>query len=203
MAESELWEAGLTDSEKLFVLEYCRSFNLTKAYKAAHPDAAAGSMRANAGVMRRRLDGAISKLAAELVRGHRAELEAQLIQIYRARATYQASDLYDKEGFLKPADELGDLNYVIDEVAAFEVTIGKGPKRKKIIKFQPKKLADRNANLDKLDRIIALIKPEDRAGEGAGGYVLLPQNMTTEKWIELYGSGKAKNTDKKADHSKE
>lgn len=191
---SELWEEGLNGPDKLFVLEYCRSYNIYKAYRVAHPDAGDASVRGNAARVKKRLEDAISKLMAELVKGHRAELEAQLLMIYRVRGTYDIHDLYDDKGFLKPPDELQELCYVVDEVSAFEVVEGRGKKRKKTIRFQPKKLANRQENLDKLDRIISLIKPEDRAGEGGGGgFVLLPQNMTTEDWIAKYGSGSSKN----------
>ena len=194
----EFWAVGLSGRDRVFVQEYCVHYSAARAYRAAHPDATEQSVSNNAYKSRARLSKPISLYAAAVTKNIREELENQLLQIYRVRATYRAADLYTDEGYLKPPDELGELAYVVDTVTPYILSEGRGAKRTKRLVYEAKELANRQANLDKLDRIIGLINPEDRLGEGGGGgYVLLPQGMTLDAWENKYGTNK--NTGKNED----
>jgi hypothetical protein len=126
-----------------------------------------------------RIKAALAAVAEEILGDAAVVLKKRLLDTFTQRAFFDIKDILDEHGmFIRPLSELGPLRACIDQIERKETKDGV---------YAVVKLSDRNAALDRLQKLVGLAE-----GEGSGEppnpvqIVVLPVSMTPEQWTSQF-----------------
>ncbi len=146
----------LTPKQKLFIREYCRDLNATRAAIAAGYSENGAAVQGNRLLRNAKISSEIAELTAKTCT--KLEISAEKVLQELARLAFlDPRKFYNENGGLKHVPELdGDTAACIAGMEVKDVYEGYGDERKKVGICRKIKFADKGANLERLGRYLKL-----------------------------------------------